>query len=404
MIFKLAFRNIIRQKRRSILTIATIVGGFAFGSMAIGMRMGSFNMIIDMFTRAYLGHIQLHADGYLDQPTLYKVIEDYEGIGGELASLDFVEAWAPRLYAAGLVSVDDKSDAASIIGVDPELEESATTFSAKIETGNNFSDDQSNEVILGKGLMEALGAGIGDELVLVVQAADGSMGNDLYRIIGSIDVGNEGTNRMAVYMRLDDAQELMVMPDRAHEIVVIIDNIKKLGKYSGAIKSKLAGKGIEVSTWDEINVNLAEMIESKEQAQAVMQFVIMLIVAVGVLNTVLMSVLERTREFGILKALGTRPISIFRLIITESTMMSLLGIIGGAIVGSAVNFALSRGGIVYPEPYEIGGILVDTMKSEVNLRTIFEPAIAVFFTALIVSIFPALRAAKTEPAKSMRFH
>ena len=404
MILKLALRNILRQKRRSFFTITTIVAGFVFASMAIGWRMGSFNLIIDKFTRAYLGHIQIHAEGYLDRPTLYKVIEDYEAVGKKLDELDCVEAWAPRLYAAGLASVGEKSDAIRIIGIDPVLEEHATAFKAKIEKGKTFSGRSSQEVILGKDLADALAAKVGDELVVVVQAADGSIGNELYRIVGSISTGNGNMDRMAVYMPLSKAQELMVMPNLVHEIAIITPDIRKLDRHVRTIREKLAGMGLEVLPWYKINVNMFNMIKAKEDAQNIMQFVIMLIVAVGILNSVLMSVLERTREFGVLKAIGTRPSGILKLIITETLLMSSIGIVVGAVIGTGINYALSIHGIKLSNAYEIGGIMMDTLKSEVNATTIVDPAILVFFTALVVSLYPAFKAARTDPAKAMRFH
>ncbi|HHS51096.1 MAG TPA: ABC transporter permease [candidate division Zixibacteria bacterium] len=403
MLIKLAFRNILRQKRRSILTIATISAGFAFGSISIGIQTGSFNQMIDTFTRAYLGHIQIHNEGYLEEPTLYNVIRGYEIIGDELDGFDFIEGWAPRLYFAGLVSVDEKSDAVSIVGIDPKLENQTTHFDGKIVEGTTFSSAP-NEVILGKGLMDALDAKIGDELVLVVQSADGSMGNDLYRIVGKVDVGNEASNRMSVYMQLDEAQEIMVMNGQIHEIAIIIGKISRLNRYYEIISAKLQGTGISLVTWRAVNPNFAEMVDTKKGAFFIIQFVIMLIVAVGVLNTVLMSVLERTREFGVLKALGTRPPVIFRLIIVESAIMSVFGMIFGSIFGTAINLPMAHWGIKTPHSYDIGGILFDTMKSEVTVQTLTMPAIIVLFTALFVSIFPAIRAARTVPAKSLRFH
>ena len=130
----------------------------------------------------------------------------------------------------------------------------------------------------------------------------------------------------------------------------------------------------------------------------------MLIVAVGILNSVLMSVLERTREFGVLKAIGTRPSGILKLIITETLLMSSIGIVVGAVIGTGINYALSIHGIKLSNAYEIGGIMMDTLKSEVNATTIVDPAILVFFTALVVSLYPAFKAARTDPAKAMRFH
>jgi len=400
---KIAFRNVLRQRRRSLLTIGSIIAGFAFGSMSIGWRMGSFNYLIDRFTRAYLGHMQVHAEGYVEDPGMYKYIENYSETIDEIEEFTFVEACAPRLNAAGLASVGEKSDAVQLIGIDSQVEEKATNFSAKIDLGRTFSEKK-NEVILGKGLIDALEAKIGDELVLVVQAADGSMGNDLYEIVGSIDAGNESMNRMGMYMEISEAQEIMVMPNSAHELIIIVDQIKKLSNYYNKIDDRLAGQHLELHTWDEINVNFARMIEAKEDAQGIMQLVIMLIVAVGVLNTILMSVLERTREFGVLKALGTRPASIFRLILDEAFIMSVIGILGGIVVGTFFNLIISKEGIPLGTGFDIGGIVVDRLKSEVNLKTIIDPGILVFFTAIIVSIFPAIRAAKTDPAKTMRFH
>ena len=404
MVFKLAIRNVLRQRRRSLLTIGAIIAGFAFGSMSIGWRMGSFNFIIDKFTRAYMGHMQLHAEGYLENPGLYKYIEDYDAVTDELESYDFVISCAPRLNAAGLASVGEISDAVQVIGIDPAAEQKTTTFDAKIQEGKSFSEKPSHEAILGKGLMDALEAKIGDDIVVIVQAADGSIGNDLYKIIGTIDSGNESQNRMALYLNLSEAQELMAMPNLAHEIVIITNNIKRIHRYSDILNSDMAGRGMEINTWDKINVSLAEMISAKEEAQSVIQLVIMMIVAIGVLNTVLMSVLERTREFGVLKALGTRPSKVFRLIMTETFIMTVFGIIGGAIVGILLNLIISKNGIPLGDGYDVGGIVVDRLKSEVNIESLLNPAIVVFFAAIIVSVFPALRAARTDPAKTMRFH
>ena len=170
------------------------------------------------------------------------------------------------------------------------------------------------------------------------------------------------------------------------------------------ITEELSDPALEILPWKKVNASFYKMIEAKEQAQGIMHLVIMIIVAIGVLNTVLMSVLERIREFGVLKAIGTGAPQIFKLILTEAFMMCVIGIVIGMAISTAVNYALSVRGIKVFEAMDVGGVQIDTLKSEVNARSIYEPAIVVFLTSLLVSIYPALKAAGTRPAKAMRFH
>jgi len=404
MILKLAIRNILRQKRRSFYTILSIAVGFSFASIMIGWRMGTFNLVIDKFTRAYLGHIQIHATDYLDRPSLYKNIDDYETVGERIMSVDGVESWSPRLYAAGLGTAGDKSTAVQIIGIDPTLENDVTAFDNKVEAGKTFSQKPSHEVILGKGLMKTIGARIGQEFVIVSQGADGSIANDMYEITGIIESGNEYSDRIAVYMHLADAQELMVLENRVHELVIITEDVRKVDEFASLITAELNEPELETLSWKKVNVSFYNLIVAKEEAQNVMHLVIMLIIAIGVLNTVLMSVLERIREFGVLKAVGTRASQIFKLILTETFMMCIIGIVIGIVIGTGVNYGMSIHGIKLPEGYDLSGVVMDTMKSEVNAQSIYEPAILVLLTSLIVSIYPALKASRTKPAKTMRFH
>ena len=138
MIVKIAFRNALRQRRRSVLTALTMFGGFVLAAISIGWSDGSYSYIIEMFTRNRLGHIQVHKKGYLDRPSLYKTIDGYRLAGSKIQGLKGVEAWAPRLYSAGLVSVKEKSATVQVIGIDPDLEQEATRFNKKITQGTYF--------------------------------------------------------------------------------------------------------------------------------------------------------------------------------------------------------------------------------------------------------------------------
>ena len=401
---KIAFRNIFRQKRRTILTALTMIVGFALSSVFIGWSDGAYSDIIAMFTQNRIGHIQVHRGGYLDKPSLYKTMSDYESIGQTIGSVKGVEAWTPRVYSAGLGSVGEKTTTVQIIGIDVGREIKATRFDKKIVDGWEISAQPAREAVLGKGLARILSATVGGEIVIVSQGADGSIANELYEIVGVAESGDDITGRMACYLHIRDAQELLVLEGRSHEIVVIVSNINDVLKITKTIEANLADSTLNVAPWHEVAKAFYRAMQADQQGDAIGRIIIMLIVAIGVLNTVLMSVLERTSEYGVLKAIGTKPRQIFWLVICEVLIIALGSIVVGAGLGASINHLLSIYGITMPEEFTYGGIKFQTMYAEVNARSLIIPAITVILSAGIVSIFPALKAARILPARAMRAH
>ena len=401
---KIAFRNIFRQKRRTILTALTMIVGFALSSVFIGWSDGAYSDIIAMFTQNRIGHIQVHRGGYLDKPSLYKTMSDYESIGQTIGSVKGVEVWTPRVYSAGLGSVGEKTTTVQIIGIDVGREIKATRFDKKIVDGWEISAQPAREAVLGKGLARILSATVGGEIVIVSQGADGSIANELYEIVGVAESGADITDRMACYLHIRDAQELLVLEGRSHEIVVIVSNINDVLKITKTIEANLADSTLNVAPWQEVAKSFYRAMQADQQGDAIGRIIIMLIVAIGVLNTVLMSVLERTSEYGVLKAIGTKPRQIFWLVICEVLIIALGSIVVGAGLGASINHLLSIYGITMPEEFTYGGIKFQTMYAEVNARSLIIPAITVILSAGIVSIFPALKAARILPARAMRAH
>ena len=404
MILKIASRNIFRQKRRTILTALAMIVGFALLSVTIGLSDGAYGNIISMFTRNRMGHIQVHREGYLNKPSLYETIDGYTTIGEVIENSAGVEAWTPRVYAAGLGSVGEKSTVVQIIGVDVTRETQATRFDKKVVQGSTLAATASHEAVIGTGLAKILSAKIDSEIVIFSQGADGSLANDIYKIVGIAESGDDVTDRVACYLHIEDAQELFVLEGRAHEIVVIISNINQVGKVTNAIEASLNDSTLEVAPWQVVAKSFYRAMKADQQGDAIARWVIMLIVAIGVLNTVLMSVLERTREYGVLKAIGTTPMQIFWLVTCEVVIIALGSICVGALLGVLANYLLSIYGITYPEEITYGGIKFSTMYAEVNARSLIIPAITVMLSATIVSLFPAIKAARILPAKAMRTH
>ena len=404
MMLKIAFRNIFRQKRRTILTALTMFGGFILAAISIGWSDGTYEFVINMFTRNRLGHIQIHYQDYRSRASIFKTIDNYKQIGQKLAAVDQVQYWTPRLFSGGLVSVDEKSTGASITGVDPTREDETTRFSKQIKKGKILPANPSHQAVLGIGLAEVLEADVSDTVIVVSQAADGSIANDLYKISGIIESGDIISDRMTMYLHLADAQELLALQGQVHEIAIIVSKLDEVDEVSEKIQSALNDPNLEVAPWQVFAKSFYQAMQADQEGMWISLFVIILIVAVGILNTVLMSVLERRREYGLLKAIGTKPKQIFQLVLSEVTILAVASIIVGAVLGSLANYALSHQGIALPQAFTYGGIEFTKMYSTVNARSLYLPAATVLITAIIVSTFPAIRAAKSDPAKAMRIH
>jgi len=239
LILKIAFRNIFRQKRRTILTVLSMFGGFVLAAFFIGWADGAYNNIIDMFTRNQMGHLQVHHKDYLDRPSMYKTVDNLPEIEKILKETEAVESWAPRLYSAGLASVGEKCAGVRIIGIDPQQENRTTDFEQKVTQGRMFSRSPAGEVIIGKGVAKVLKAQLEDEVVIVSQAADGSIANDLYRIVGILDSGDEIGDRTAFYLPLTTAQELLVLEGRVHEVALTVQHLDDVGSVNRQLQEKI---------------------------------------------------------------------------------------------------------------------------------------------------------------------
>lgn len=406
MMLKIAFRNIFRQKRRTVLTALSMLGGFVLAAFFIGWADGTYNGIIDMFTRNQSGHIQVHHREYLDRPSLYRTINDFPAIETILRDTPGVDSWTPRLYSAGLASVGNKTAGVKIIGVDPAKEARTTRFHKKIINGSMFSAAAAYETIVGKGLAKQLKAGLNDEVVVISQGADGSIANDKYKIVGILDSGDELGDRMAFYLPLNSAQELMVMNGRIHEVAVTVNHLDDVAVVNDRLSMEIGklAPDLAVEPWQVFARSFYIAMKADQEAMWIILVIVVLVVAIGVLNTVLMSVLERRREYGVLKAVGTKPGQIVKMVLMEVNILAVICIVLGIGMGLLLNYIVSEHGITLSDPISYGGMSIRTMKAEINLRSFYIPTITVFLVATLVSLFPAVKAAHTDPARSMRTH
>lgn len=400
--FKIAFRNIFRQRRRSILTALTMMGGFILSSISIGINNGMYNDTIDKFTRNRTGHVQIHEKSYLDKKSLYKTITEYESVMQQVQELPEVASVTPRLYGGGLFSVGNKTTPGIIRGIEPTLENKAFSFNKQITDGSALHPD-TNSILIGEGLATTLKAKVGDTLYILSQGSDGSMANDMYRINGIINSGNQMNDKATLYMPLNQMQELLVLEGKVHELAVVAHEKDIAKELSDKLNGLITGN-ISASPWQVFQKSFYDAMQADKQGGYITLLVIIVIVSVGILNTVLMAVMERLREYGLLKAMGTKPTQIFGLIMYEMGFLSIMSIGTGALLAIGINYWFAVNGIPLNEPMTYGGMEFTHIFGEVKWDSIVIPGLTVIFSTLFVSIFPAIKAAKTEPAVTMRSH
>jgi ABC-type lipoprotein release transport system permease subunit len=211
-------------------------------------------------------------------------------------------------------------------------------------------------------------------------------------------------DQMTMYLSLGVAQELLVLEGKVHEIAIVADDIRRLYRQSDRITEALDDPNLEVEPWQVFAKSFHDAMTADQKGNWISIVVITMLVAIGVLNTVLMNVLERTREYGLMRAMGTSPATVFSLVIVEVVVMAIMSVIVAGIVSYILNYSLSSVGIPMPVEIEYGGVSFDSMNTEVNTRSYMIPLFCVVFSAAFISVFPAIKAARTRPAVAMRSH
>lgn len=408
MLFKIAFRNIFRQRRRSLITAISMAGGYALMSLALSVSDGTYNNMIDLFTKDHSGHIQVHFQNYLRKPKIHRVIPDIAQVQAELENIPGIASFAPRILTPALAYGETKSFPVSVVGIDPPLEASTSLLAKKVKQGtyldqSNLVDDASGswKAMIGFGVADALNVGLGDTLVLIGQGADGSIANDLY-VVSAIVGTQSSWEKNRVFLPMAAASEFLSLYNSVHQISILLNGPDQAEEMTHRISEQLTNKKLIVSPWQEVEEVFYKSMRSDVVSNYVTQGVIIFIVCIGILNTVFMSIVERTREFGVLKAIGTSPWMLFRLILLETAVLAAFSCVVGFMLALPTNYWFATEGIKLSVEMDMGGVAYDRLLGEVSVRTMLLPAVVVTLSAVAVSVFPAMRAARLSPIEAIR--
>lgn len=407
LLMRIAWRNIWRQKRRTWITIGAMALGVALSMACVAWMDGFFADGFDLMVRQTLGHAQVHHPEYPKQRALYDTIEGGETMVQKLSALPEVKAASGRVFGYTLLAAKDEAAGAQLIGIVPEREAATSSIDTKVLKGGNWlSSDPKKEVVLGSGLAETLKITVGAEVVAVTQAADGSMGNELYTVVGIIKTGSVVRDRAGAYVHQADLQELLVLEDQLHEIALIATKDRLIPTMAANAEATLKGSQVLVRTWDSINPLMKQLIGFQDVFLFVMLLIVYSVAALGILNTMLMSVFERTKELGVIRALGLKPGQMVLLVIFESCALAVISSFFGVLLGLAFDAYLVYYGIDLShlmDSFSFGGISFSpVMYGAVRVEAVVATVLGLFFITVLASLWPAVRAARLKPVEAMR--
>ena len=352
-------------------------------------------------TNLVVGEIQVHAPGYRADHSIYKALAAPHHIL-RAAQKKNIGA-TPRRYGYGLVAVGTKSAGARFWGVEPLLEQMTFALADHLDRGRFLPETPMRGVVLGQRLARSLQAQIGSEVVVVVQAADGSLGNDLYTVTGILKAAGDSIDRNAALIHAADFVELFVSGDRIHEVALNSKGQISLEQL-GALASEAAPEE-EVKNWRQLLPEVSDMVNLFDVFIWIFGLIFLLAAGMGVMNTMLMATYERIREFGILKALGATPWRIIWDVAIEAWVLAALGTLLGTLLGLGGSYYLQEVGLdlsIFAGSYSVGGVAFDPVwRAVLSLKVVLIPVVLMVLISLAASLYPAALAARLDPVKAI---
>jgi len=404
MLAALAWRNLWRRPQRtllSVLSVAIVSGLLVF---VLSFQDGVYGQMKETTLRIFDGYAELQALGYADDPTLDHAIDQPELVAHEAVQAPGVTVAAPRVNGFAILANGPRSYAAVVVGVDPAKEAQISSIASTIREGRYLTAADTDSAIVGDLLAKNLGIGVGGKLTVLGSARDGSVAADVLRVTGIYHSGIPDLDRTILEMPLARAQDTFQMQDAANTIALGGPSLNSVDRALPVLKALAQRTGVSVRDWQAMEPAMRDVIDLKYATSMLFYASLVLVVAFIILNTLLMSVLERTREFGMLLALGMRPGQIGAMVWIELLALALIGCVIGVGIGGGVTLWLQQVGIVFPidpkllEQYGIPGRLYPNLSA---FSALAGPGVLVA-TIAIGGMVPFTRILRLTPAIAMR--
>ncbi len=404
---KMAWRNIWRNPRRTLLTISAIAFASLLLVFMLSFQFGSYETMINASVKIHAGHLQIQAQGYQDKKSMRLVVPNPALIGGILENIQAVEAYTYRGNAFSLVSSEKRTYGVMVTGIDPVREANVSTLKNLIREGAYLTKDDDYQALVGHLLAQNLRINPGDELTLLGQGRDGSVAATVVTVKGIYQSGLDDFDRSSVHIPLKTFQDVYAMEGAVHQVVVVGKSLAAISSIRASLTFGLSSakpkNSLRVLDWEQLMPGLRQAIEIDLVSGLIFYVLLVIVVAFSILNTFLMAIFERTKEFGIMKAIGTTPTRLTKLLLIESLTITLVGIVGGVILGIGITYYFQIHGIDFAGSSDLlsqFGISGRMYPKLTMLSILIGPGLVLAITFL-AALYPALKVRGLRPVEAL---
>jgi len=390
MLLTLAWRNIWRNKRRTIITSSSIAFALLFALFMRGFQIGSYGNMIDNLVQAYTGYIQVHAKGYWNDQTLDNSFVQNNIMMQKIAKIPHVTALIPRLESFALVSEGQKTKGIAVCGIEPMTETALTKLSQKI-VGGRYLNSTDRGVLIAEGLSNYLKLRVNDTLVMIGQGYHGVSAAGKFVVTGILHFPSPELNNQMVYLTLSNARNFFSTDNRLTSIALNLDDKHKIQSTVKQIKKVIISENYEVLSWETMLLDLVQYIKLDQGSSFIMLGILYFVIAFGILGTLMMMISERTREFGMMVAVGMKRMKIAIVVMIEMLYIAIIGALSGIILSLPVLFYFSH------HPIRITGEaakMAESFEMEPVMPVAFqsgyfiEQSLIILFILAVVLIYP----------------
>jgi len=403
---RIAWRNVWRQRRRTLLIAGAMGVMMSFLVIYDGLIGGFEQAIYGNAIQLLGGNIQVHAPGYSDTLGSKPLIplSNPEAVVQAAESRSEVIAASKRIVTGGLVTNREGAFAVSIIGIETAKEANITPVAENITQGRYLNPEDGDMIVIGQGLATAMDIAVGDRITMVGSSKNEQTRQRTMTVVGIYDVGVPSVEQAMIYVSLAEAQSLFGLNGQVTEIVI---SLKQIGQEAAVINTiHEAAPGYEVETWESSFPELKQTMDMKTGVMGYMGIFMLAIAAIGILNLLMMAVFERTREIGIVGALGLKPREITLLFLLEGTLIGVMGAVIGALLGTLVNGVLSVNGLNYSQFANLTvytALISGSIYPQLVPLKVLQHALTVAIIATLAAVYPAIQASQREPAEALHY-
>jgi putative ABC transport system permease protein len=405
-LMKLAWRNLWRNMRRTLITMVAIGLGLALAMVSIGLGDGGHEQMIESGVRMGAGHITVQPLGYQKNPSNDKIIPDEDPVLRALKDIPQIREVSLRIVGKGLINSAANSSGISFRGVDPTQEGDKSLLAPHLISGEHLSVRDTRDILIGEKLAQKLKVSVGKKVVLMGQDASSEVSSALFRVKGIYKTGVSDLDRYFCLISLKGARDFLGLEQGVTQVAIYLGSQFEIEKVLSLLRSRLPSLSVEVLPWQEVMPDLLRFVQLDDAGNYLFLGIILVIVALGILNTILMSVLERTREFGMMLALGLSPGFLFLMIIFETTFLAMLSMVFGGALGFGghhyfATVGLNITGFTAEKLTLAGTIISPTLYSYLRPMRVVGLLIIIFLVTLVTGLYPAVKASRLAPIKAI---